>query len=32
VKEIKSVDAPSESHLFWIAIFAFGTLLWLFLT
>jgi len=32
VKTIKSVEAPSESHLFWIAVLAFGTLLLLFLT
>jgi hypothetical protein len=32
VKEIKRIDAPpSEFPLFWIAVLAFGTLLWLFL-
>ena len=32
VKEIESVEGPSESHLFWVAVLAFGTLLSLFLT
>jgi hypothetical protein len=31
VKEIKRIDAPSEFHLFWIAVLAFGTLFWLLL-